>query len=170
MLRTTALTLLLLCLAAPVRAAAPCDLVALQRLAHAPLTGLRKVERQLARSQSTEGGVWHLYFQTNGTLRRIVQTNYGETGRNDIDVTFRTRRAFVITERAIQYREPLFSSTDAVEARLESTSFFFCDGTIYPPLLGPAYEAASRLRAVTLRDQIFSAPEIADAISKVPQR
>lgn len=61
-----------------------------------------------ANGESTEGGEYSLFKNTNGAIIRIDATVYGETGNISYKLYFLTNARLFVKERLCAYDEPLF--------------------------------------------------------------
>jgi hypothetical protein len=147
--------------------ATECDLDAISKALDAPLDGMKPYEREVAVSQSTEGGVWQVFHEKDGRLNSVIRIDAGESGRNDTRLSIVNRKAWGIASTRIDYNRHAFAEGGGPFAivRKTTTHYFFCDGKLYTPppewsTTGDDYAAAAR----ETKDSFFKAEEIEDFV------
>lgn len=120
----TAVAVLTLVLAST---ATSCPLDRLRQIVKEPLTGYEVREVAAAERRSTEGGVWRLYFHSNGQLHSVVRIDFGETGQWNARISFIDARNFGIVDRVLRYDLPISPNRSVQIADESSTTYLFCD-------------------------------------------
>lgn len=127
-------------------AAADCDLAAIEDALTAPLSGLKRLERDVTNAQSTEGGLWSIYREADGRVNTIVRIDGGETGMSERRLSIVNRRTYGIAVTRFDYMRHAFIESAGPNATAKRTTeyFFFCEGKLYlPPESYAMFDAAA---------------------------
>lgn len=135
------LPLALLAIAASAAAAdaAECPLARIEQALSAPVAGLKKLERDVSDVQSTEGGVWQIYRETDGRVHSIVRSDGGESGMSERRLSVVNRSTYGIAVTRVDYLRHAFTEEGGPNgtARRTTDFYYFCGGKLVVP--PPAY-------------------------------
>ena len=116
-------------------ALADCALDKIEAALAAPLDGLKRLDRDVSESQSTEGGAWIIYREKDGRVNTITRIDGGESGRQETRLSVVNRKTYGIASTRIDYMRHAFvedAGPNAIVGR-KTAYYFFCDGKLYLP-------------------------------------
>jgi len=155
-----------LMLSMTVAAKAGCDVTAIEGKLSAPLDGLQKTERQVRDIQSTEGGLWRIYRESDGRTHTVIRIDAGESGMSEMRLSILDERRYGITVTRVDYLRHAFIDMEAPNgtARRSTQYFYFCDGAQYlpPPETATPYLGAYEDEGAKAKAAMLSAPEVAE--------
>jgi hypothetical protein len=160
-MKTGTVIIAALLLAAPAHATT-CDLEQAGAIEALPAPEKADEEFDVAEQQSVEGGLWSIHLGADKKPRRILRTDYGETGRAIHELITTAGDDYILRVTMIRYSAPIQEDGSDV-IREETDRFVFCDGELQvPPNWTPqaSYLAAAKSAAAAF----FSAPEIAGEV------
>ena len=114
---------------------ADCDPGTIERALGSSLAGLKSLERDVTDVQSTEGGQWTIYRETDGRVHTIVRIDGGESGRLDTRLSIVNRKTYGIATTRTDYLRHAFIEDGGPNgtARRTTDYFYYCDGKLYIP-------------------------------------
>ncbi|WP_374333386.1 hypothetical protein [Aestuariivirga sp.] len=116
-------------------ALAGCPVGAIEKALGAPLDGLDKVEREVTDLQSTEGGAWRIFRNSDGQLVSLLRIDGGESGMSERRLSVLTPDAYGITVTRVDYLQHAFIDNGGPNGTAKRTTeyFYYCDGKLYVP-------------------------------------
>ncbi len=112
---------------------AECPLDRIEAALASPLDTMKPLEREASEAQSTEGGTWKIYRETDGRVHTIIRIDGGESGRNDTRLSVVDRQTYGIASTRTDYIRHAFLEGPFAYARVTSDYYFFCEGKVYLP-------------------------------------
>ena len=143
-----------LLLAATSALADDCALSQIEAALTTPLDGLNKLERDVTDVQSTEGGQWEIYRESDGRVNTIIRIDGGEMGRSELRLTILNRRTYGISDTSVQYtRHIAYTQGGPLGTSSRTTRFhYYCNGK-------PAIASSE---ALEVQESILKDKDVAD--------
>ena len=116
-------------------AAAECPVGDIEKVLTAPPDGLKVTERQVTDIQSTEGGVWRIYRDKDGSAKVIMRLDGGESGMSERRLGILANNAYGISVTRVDYLRHAFVDGGGPNGTAKRTTeyFYFCGGKLYLP-------------------------------------
>lgn len=116
-------------------ASAACDIDAISSALESSLAQMKPTEIEVSKVESTDGGVWNVYRESDGRLHSITRSDYGESGRREMRLSTVNRDAYGIAETRIDYIRHAYLEEAGPNGLAKRTTvfYYFCDGKLYMP-------------------------------------
>jgi len=116
-------------------ATAGCALDKIEAALAASLDGLKRLDRDVTDVQSTEGGQWQIYRETDGRVNTIIRIDGGESGMGERRLSVVNRKIYGIAVTRVDYMRHAFIEDAGPNATAKRTTeyFYYCDGKLYLP-------------------------------------